>query len=105
MLGSSETISSTLTNVLDELARNPDHVLKLREEITPLMNENGSIAHNSLQNLKYLNAIINETLRLFPTAGIAHRRKTPPEGIQIGEIRIPGDMVVFCPQYVISRSE
>ena len=51
-----------------------------------------------------INAVINETLRLHPPAGLSLPRKTPREGLTIGDTYIPGNMTVWCPQYVIGRS-
>ena len=89
-----------------ELARHPQQVDKLRDELAACMPDpNADIQNQEIANLDHLNAIINETLRLYPPVPTAMTRTTPPEGIEIGEHHIPGDMTVWCPQYAIARSK
>ena len=76
----------------------------MREEIAPHFADN-EISNVRIQKLDHLNAVINEALRLHPPVPTALQRLTPPEGINIGGTFIPGNMTVWCPQYVIGRSE
>ena len=57
-----------------------------------------------LQSLTYLNAVINETLRLWPapTSGL---RQTPPEGVVVAGRYIPGDTTVLTPGYSLARGK
>ena len=50
-----------------------------------------------------MEAIINETLRLKPAVPSGQPRVTPPEGLQIDEVWIPGDGNVVVPQYILQR--
>jgi cytochrome P450 len=84
--------------------RHPEHIAKLREEIAPHLTDN-EVSNVKIQKLDHLNAVINEALRLHPPVPTALQRLTPPEGINIGDTFIPGNMTVWCPQYVIGRSE
>ena len=63
------------------------------------------IGHQNLQKAGYLNVVINETLRLHFVMPSALHRKTPPEGIMVGNAFIGGNMTVRCPQYTIFRDE
>ena len=47
--------------------------------------------------------IINETLRLKPPVPGGLPRVTPPQGLQIDEVYIPGDTVVGVPTYTLQR--
>ncbi|KAA6415515.1 MAG: cytochrome P450 [Lasallia pustulata] len=105
IVAGSDTTSATLTHLFYELAKNPDHVLKLREELASHLASGSDLSHQQIKNLDHLNAVINETLRLYPVAPMGLARLTPPEGIEIEETYIPGNMTVSCPQYVIGRSE
>lgn len=65
----------------------------------------GEVLNEKIANLDYLNAIINETLRLHPPVPTLLQRKTPPEGITVEGTYVPGNTIVSCPQYVLGRSE
>ncbi|KAI9722768.1 MAG: hypothetical protein M1828_004464 [Chrysothrix sp. TS-e1954] len=102
LIAGSETVSSTLTFVFYHLASNPVHCKRLREEIkTPLE----SLSSKDLQNLPYLNAIINEAFRLYPPNPSTVPRVTPADGISVADRHIPGDVTVILPSYTINRLE
>lgn len=63
------------------------------------------VLHQEIANLDHLNGIIYEALRLYPPVPTSLERLTPPDGIEIGGVYIPGNMTVFCPQYAIGRSK
>lgn len=105
ILPCSDTTAATLTHIFYELAGNPEHILKLREEVAPHIDSSGNILHQNIQYLDHLNGVIFETLRLHPPVPTALQRLTPPEGLQIGNKYIAGNMTVWCPQYVIGRSK
>ena len=89
-----------------ELARHPEHILKLRDELAPYMPDpTANVLHQAIANLDHLNGIIYEALRLYPPVPTAMERLTPAEGIEIGGTHIPGNMTIWCPQYAIGRSE
>lgn len=89
-----------------ELARHPEHIQRLREELAPYMPDpTVDVLHQQIANLDHLNAVIYETLRMYPPVPTALQRKTPPEGIDIGGVYIPGSMTVWCPQYAMGRSK
>lgn len=56
-----------------------------------------------MRDIPYLEAIINETLRLKPAVPSGQPRVTPPGGLQIDEVWIPGDVNVVVPQYILQR--
>lgn len=91
--------------MLYELVRHPEEADKLRAELAPYADasDNGELLHSQIANLDHLNGVINEALRLYPPVPEGLQRKTPPEGIMIDDVFIPGDMTVSCPQYVVSR--
>ena len=77
---------------------------KLKNAIGRHLDSGKTLVNQSLQNIPELNAVINETLRLHPPTGLL-QRKTPPEGLTIGDTFVPGNITVFCPQWVASRSK
>lgn len=99
---SSETTAATLVYVLYELCRSPIHIEKLRKEI----DATGTLAelnHDRVKDMKHLNGVINEALRLHPVVPSGVYRDTPPEGMTIAGRYIPGNVVVLVPQYTLGR--
>ncbi|GLA73266.1 hypothetical protein AtubIFM55763_004175 [Aspergillus tubingensis] len=102
----SDTTAAALITVIYELAKHPVHVKMIREELSLCAVEpSGEYMHEKIAGLRHLNGFINEVLRLHPPIGSIIPRKTPPEGIMIGDTYIPGNMTVSCPQCVIGRSD
>lgn len=104
MLCRSDTTSATLTYLFYELAKHPDEVSKLRDELNTHLDGGSDLSNSSIRDLNHLNGIINETLRLYTVAPTGLSRLTPPEGIEIDDTFIPGNMTITCPQYVMGRS-
>ncbi|KAG8861736.1 hypothetical protein FRB96_002694 [Tulasnella sp. 330] len=48
------------------LAKHPDAMTRLRDEISSHLGPNEMPRHQDIKNMKYLRAVINEALRLFP---------------------------------------
>jgi Cytochrome P450 len=67
--------------------------------------ELGDYQPSDLAELKHLNGVINEALRLLPPGSIGtFPVVTPPEGLIIDGTFIPGNTTLYCPQYVLGRS-
>ena len=62
-----------------------------------------SWTYNKAKGVPYIDYIIHETLRLRPAVPMGFLRQTPPQGLQIDEIFIPGDVIVNVPTYTIHR--
>lgn len=103
IVAGSDTTAATLTHMFYHFARDQSLVERLRKELAPLQRDDGSYDVKELANVSLLNGIINETLRLHPVVPGGLSRKTPPNGIMIGETRIPGDVVVSVPAWTMGR--
>uniref|UniRef100_A0AAR5Q4F4 Cytochrome P450 n=1 Tax=Dendroctonus ponderosae TaxID=77166 RepID=A0AAR5Q4F4_DENPD len=69
-----ETTGSTQTFALYELATNPDIQNRLRVEINTVLNKfNGTVGYDAITEMKYLDQVINETLRKYPVFPILPR--------------------------------
>ncbi|CZR49867.1 uncharacterized protein FPRO_16074 [Fusarium proliferatum ET1] len=101
----SDTTSATLTCLFFLLATNKNVFFRLQEEIDDLFSSSSEPNHSSFSNLTYLQACIDETLRLFPPVPSGLQRMTPAEGLQVGDTFIPGDTVVTVPSYTLYRDE
>ncbi|KAI4456040.1 cytochrome p450 [Holotrichia oblita] len=72
-----DTSAATLTFCLLELACNYDIQDKLREEIFDVLYEyNGEITYEALHEMKYMDQVINETLRKYPVVSMILRKCT-----------------------------
>ncbi|XP_076627123.1 cytochrome P450 6k1 [Colletes latitarsis] len=91
-----ETNVTTICFTLAELAKNPDIQNKTREEILEKLETHG-LTYEGVRNMKYLNQVISEVLRLYPSAPLLDRVATV-------DYKVPGtDMVIEkgTPIYVI----
>ncbi|CZR61640.1 related to pisatin demethylase cytochrome P450 [Phialocephala subalpina] len=104
IVAGSDTTAATLTHLFYHIARDPAYADRLREELKPIMQPDGDFDIKDLGNADYLNGMINETLRLHPPVPSGLSRLTPPEGITIGETRVPGDTIVAVPLWSMGRS-
>ena len=74
----------------------------MQERLQKEVDENQGL-HDSAHPLPYLEAVINETLRLKPVVPSGQSRITPPEGLFVDETWIPGNTIVVVPQYLLQR--
>nr|ULA45393.1 cytochrome P450 monooxygenase NecB [Nectria sp. HLS206] len=102
IVAGSDTTAATLTNLLYELVKNSKYIDMVRDELTPFV-QGSFVDFRNIQNLPILNGVIYETLRMHPPVPTTLSRRTPPGGIMVGDIHVPGDMTVWCPQYAIGR--
>ncbi|KAF2710676.1 cytochrome P450 [Pleomassaria siparia CBS 279.74] len=104
-----DTTAATLAHVFYNLAKYPIQVQRIRDELFKIVGDLSSatscLENRKLQYADHLNSVIYETLRLHPVVPSAIVRKTPPEGITIEDNYVAGGMNVWCPQYVLGRSE
>jgi len=66
LIASRDTTAATLTFVTYALAMYPDVLRKLRQEILDIVGAQRRPTFDDVRQMKYLRAVLNETLRLFP---------------------------------------
>ncbi|KRT81795.1 cytochrome P450, partial [Oryctes borbonicus] len=70
-----ETIGSTFSYIIYELAKHEDCQTRLREEIeTVLSNYNGTINSGALKEMVYLEMVLRETMRMYPILPFLDRK-------------------------------
>jgi len=104
-----DSVSTVMCFVLHELAVNPDIQKKLRTEIEDVLkNTNGKPTYEAVNSMKYLDAVVNETLRLYPLSSFLDRVcvkdfEMPPATPDGKSFTIkPGEYVWF-PSYSLHR--
>lgn len=83
----------------------PTQIEKLRAELEPLLKGRSSLETKDVSKARHLDGVIQEALRLHPAIPSGFPRVTPPEGIMIGDVFIPGGTTVVLPVYAIQRDD
>ncbi|KAK0175603.1 hypothetical protein PV327_009343 [Microctonus hyperodae] len=100
--GGFDTSSSLMCFLAHEISINPEVQAKLHDEIDEVHKKyNGEPSYEAINSMQYLDAVVNETLRLYPVAGILDRMCTkkfelPPTlpGTKPFELQ-PGDIIMI----------
>lgn len=99
IVAGSEPVPVVLIGLFSELARKPEHIEGICQELKDVdINDSKALA-----NLPYLNAAIQEALRLYPVLPTGGSRKTGPSGVTIGGVFIPPNTTVIGPRFTIQR--
>ncbi|GFU65374.1 cytochrome P450 9e2 [Trichonephila clavipes] len=99
-----ETTASTLSFATYMLALNQDIQNKLRAEVDHTLAENnGELTYQAINNMKYLDNVISETLRLFPPAIRLERVADANYKLESMDITIPKGMAINIPVYCMHR--
>ncbi|MED6194486.1 hypothetical protein PIB30_029006 [Stylosanthes scabra] len=86
IVGAIDTTSVTLTWVMCLLLRNPSVLEKAKEELDKKIGKERYINESDINKLVYIQAIVKETLRLYPPAPLTTREFT--ENINLGGYNI-----------------
>ncbi|RDL30137.1 uncharacterized protein BP5553_10415 [Venustampulla echinocandica] len=105
VVAGSDTTAATLTCLFYELATHRAKLEKLQTEIDAYFKEVETPSNASLSKLPYLDGVINETLRLHPPTPSGLQRQTPPEGLTVGNVFIPGNTLVQVPMHTLFRDD
>ncbi|GFT54954.1 cytochrome P450 3A4 [Nephila pilipes] len=99
-----DTTASTLSFVSYLLALHPEIQEKVHEELVEAVTQtNGKLTYEALQNMKYMDNVISETLRLFPPAVRLERKAVGDYKLADTGITIPKGMIVTIPSYAMHR--
>lgn len=97
-----ETTSTTMTYVLYELAKNPLIQDKLIQEVDDYFHKHETIEYECLSELPYLEACINETLRLYPVLGVITREVMHDYVLPTG-LHLQKGLPIHIPVYHLQR--
>lgn len=104
ILAGSETSATLLSGAVYHLIKNPAWLKKLQDEIGTAFTEENQITFTSSSKLKVMNAVIQETFRLYPPAPGSLPRVSPKGGSMVAGTFVPPDTQIGVPQYPASRS-
>jgi cytochrome P450 len=108
LLAGYDTVATSLAYTAYSLALNPVVQDKLRKEIVDaVQSTNGDLSYDLLSGLKYLDAVVSETLRMYPPATRVERIATEDYAMESeeGTIEIKKGTVIYIPIYAIHHDE
>ncbi|GLJ29511.1 hypothetical protein SUGI_0581760 [Cryptomeria japonica] len=100
--GGKDTSSVTIEWALSALLQNPDIMIKAQEELDTHVGRDRMLEESDLPQLKYLEAIVKETLRLYPAAPVL----VPHESIEnctVGGFHVPAGTRLMVNAWAIQR--
>lgn len=109
--GGFETNSTAMSFIAHEIAANPDIQEKLRQEIDEVLNEsNGEVTYEAINRLEYLDAVINESLRMYPPVAFIERicegnYELPPALPGEKSFTIKKGQIIWAPAFSIHHDE
>ncbi|KAL8900246.1 MAG: hypothetical protein Q9207_005786 [Kuettlingeria erythrocarpa] len=106
LIAGSDTTSNTSCALLYWCTKTPGVMERLRREIDDVVPTNVAVpSFESIKNLPYLHAVINETLRIHSTSSLGLPRVVPPgPGVTVGTHHFPPLTVLSVPSYTIHHS-
>lgn len=92
LIAGSETSATVLSGIMYNLADNPEVQKKAQVEIRSAFQSDQDMTLLSLSRLKYLSAVIEESLRCYPAVPGTFPRRTGPDGNIIAGHFVPKDV-------------
>ncbi|XP_044739872.1 cytochrome P450 4V2-like [Chrysoperla carnea] len=102
IFGAYDTSATTLAFVLLHLANNKDIQTKLYHEIYTIFKDKNEIEFDDLIQLKYMEMVVKESMRLTATGPIIVREVS--EDIDIGNYKIPKGANIAIPIFTLHRN-
>lgn len=100
----SETTATALSAIIGFLLRNPPEMQKLTDEIRKSFRQVSEICTERVADLTYLNAVIEEGLRLCSPVAIGLPRVVPEGGAEVSGHWLPAGIFVSASGYASNRS-
>ncbi|CAI0413546.1 unnamed protein product [Linum tenue] len=101
-LAASGTLSATMEWTMSELMKNPGVLQKAQEEVRGAIGKKGKVEEQGLDDLKYMNAVIKEALRMHPAGPLLVPRESI-EDVVISGYMVPTGTKVMVNVWAIGR--
>ncbi|KAF2451831.1 cytochrome P450 [Karstenula rhodostoma CBS 690.94] len=102
IIAGSDTSGCVLLFLFYYLVKIPSLQDDLRNELSAT---NGDWHAERLEKLPVLNALIKETMRLFPPLATSGLRTVGPSGLQLGDVYVLPGIIIAMPMYSFGRLE
>ena len=109
IFGGAETTTSSIRAVIYFLSKNQPARAKLQREIDQVCDDHSwpldePVSLRLAESMKYLQAIIYESMRLFPANGLPLARVSPPRGVQIDGHFFPPGVQITVYSWALHRN-
>ena len=99
-----DTTATLLSFATYSLATSPDCQQKVHQELDEVLSRHGGqLTHEAVSELRYLDRVLSETLRLYPPAIRLERQCTKDYRLPGTDVTVPRGMIVQIPAFVIHR--
>ncbi|KAM0935063.1 putative geraniol 8-hydroxylase [Dioscorea sansibarensis] len=100
----SDTSSVTVEWVMAELLRHPEVMAKVRAEILEVIGSEKEMEESDIGKLRYLQAVVKETLRMHPPAPF-HLPRMAESDVELGEYTVPKGAHILVNLWAIGRDD
>jgi cytochrome P450 len=104
LMAGSETPSILLAAWIYLMVTHPEVQERVNEEMRHTFQHISDVTLETVSQLQFLNATIDETMRLFPPAGNVPAREIPQDGITIDGVSLPRGTEVNLANWALNRS-
>ncbi|KZT59289.1 cytochrome P450 [Calocera cornea HHB12733] len=104
LIAGSDTTSNSSCAITYWLARYPEAQRKLQKELDDALGEDEELpTYEQVKRLPYLEAVINEGLRIHSTSSMGLPRIVPEGGLEVSGMFFPAGAILSVPSYTIHR--
>ncbi|OGE51622.1 hypothetical protein PENARI_c012G09084 [Penicillium arizonense] len=104
MVAGTETTATALSGLLYQLLMNPEKMEIIVNEVRETFEKDSDIEMRALEHMKYLNACIEEGLRIYPPVPVGLPRIAPDDGLLVCGEHIPGKTALSVNQWATYHS-
>lgn len=106
LIAGSDTTSNTSCALLFHCLSRPDVVRKLQAELDAAIPADQDVpTFDQVRNLKYMDCVIQETLRIHSTSSLGLPRQVPVGGAEVAGRFFPQGVVLSVPAYTMHHSK
>lgn len=110
VFGGAETTASSIRAVIYFLLKNKTAMKKLQREIDKTCQHHSwpsdvPVSLQLAESMKYLQAVVYESMRLFPANGLPLARVSPPEGLHLNGYFFPAGVQLTVYSWVFHRNK